>query len=323
MSPHEPPTVPTVADIRAAATRIAPFVHRTPVFTSRSLDRIAGARLSFKCENLQRVGAFKARGALNAVLSLPDEVAARGVVTHSSGNHGQALAFAAGVRGIPCHVVMPENASPVKVAAVAGYGAEVVFCAPDRRAQTADEVARRTGAVLVHPFDDLRVIAGQGTAMLELVEQAPDLDAVVAPIGGGGLLSGTAIAATAAGIDDVVGAEPEAADDAARSLASGVRLPAVPDPQTIADGLRTGIGALPFRILTDLGAEIITVTEEQIAAAGRLILERMKLVVEPSAATPLAAVLARPDRFADRRVGIILSGGNTDLRWLCADLAGD
>jgi len=304
-------------DILEAADRIAPFTHRTPVFTSATLDQEVGARVFCKAESLQKVGAFKARGATNAVRSLPAEQAERGVVTHSSGNHGQALAYAAAARQIPAWVVMPEDANPIKVAAVEGYGAIVVFCAQHEREATGERVRRETGATLIHPFEDPAVIAGQGTAALELVEAVPNLDAVIAPLGGGGLLSGTAIvcAERLPGCD-VVGAEPIAADDAFRSFESGIRQPAVENPATLADGLLTRIGALPFAILQALGADVITVSEEAIAAAALFHLTRMKLLVEPSGATPLAALRAQPERFRERRVGLILSGGNTDLTWL-------
>jgi len=310
--------VVTFDDIRAAATRIAPYVHRTPVMTSATLDEELGASILFKCENLQKVGAFKARGAVNAVLSLDDDAASRGVVTHSSGNHGQALAYAASIRKIPCTVVMPDTAPQVKVAAVKGYGADVVFCAQSEREATAERVSSELGATIVHPFEDPAVIAGQGTAMLELAEQMGDLDLIVAPIGGGGLLSGTAIAAATLLPDArVVGAEPELVDDAYRSLVSGFRQPRVPRPGTLADGLLTGIGTRPFRILSDLQTRVVTVTEDQIVSAARFFVERMKLVVEPSGATSLAAV--RVMGVQGMRVGVIVSGGNTDFAWLTRD----
>ncbi len=307
--------IPTLDDVKAAARTIEPFVHRTPVMTSETLNRELDADVVFKCENFQKVGAFKARGATNAVLSLDEATAARGVVTHSSGNHGQAVAYAAGIRGIPCTVVMPDTAPRVKVDAVRGYGADVVFCAQSERESTAQRLVTELGATLIHPFDDARVVAGQGTAMLEFVEQAPVLDLVVAPIGGGGLLSGTAIVArellpTA----DVVGAEPQLVDDAFRSLASGFRQPRVPNAGTIADGLLTGIGEIPFTILGELGVTVQTVSEEAIIDAARFHLERMKIVVEPSGATGLAAI--RSMDVAGRRIGVIISGGNTDFSWL-------
>lgn len=307
----------TYRDVLDAADRIAPFTHRTPVFTSATLDRTVGASVFCKAENLQKVGAFKARGATNAVASLPPDSAGHGVITHSSGNHGQALAYAAAARQIPAWVVMPHDANPVKVAAVEGYGATVVFCAQHEREAAGERVRRETGATLIHPFEDPAVIAGQGTAALELVDTVPGLDTVIAPLGGGGLLSGTAIVcAERLPGADIVGAEPLAADDAFRSLRSGVRQPAVENPATLADGLLTRIGATPFAILMALGADAITVSEDAIVAAALFHLTRMKLVVEPSGATPLAALRAQPERFRGKRVGLILSGGNTDLAWL-------
>ena len=303
---------PTLEDVHRAAERIAPHAHRTPVLTSRSVDERAGARVFFKCENLQKVGAFKFRGACNAVASLSDEEARRGVATHSSGNHAAALALAARLSGIPAHIVMPSSAPAVKRAAVAGYGARIVTCAPTLRAreEALAEVARETGAAVVHPYDDARVIAGQATAGLELVEEIPDLDVVVAPVGGGGLLSGTALSVTSRTSARVVGAEPAAADDAFRSLQAGRVLPSN-DPVTIADGLRTSLGELPFAILRARGVEIVTVGEDEIAAAMRFVWERMKILIEPSAAVPVAAVLGGKVRGA--RIGVILSGGNVDL----------
>ncbi|HSL16363.1 MAG TPA: pyridoxal-phosphate dependent enzyme [Methylomirabilota bacterium] len=306
---------PTLDDIRAAAVRIAPSVHRTPVATCTSIDALAGCALHFKCEHLQKVGAFKARGAANAVLSLADDEAGRGVCTHSSGNHAAALARAARLRGIPAHIVMPSTAPAVKKVAVAGYGGLITECEPtlEARERTLAEVQRATGATFIHPYDDPRVIAGQGTAALELLEQAPGLDVVMAPVGGGGLASGTvlAVAALAPGTE-VWGAEPAGADDACRSLRDGQRYPSVA-PRTIADGLLTALSERTFRILRGGLSGILTADDEGIVRAMRLLWERAKLLVEPSAAVPLAAVLAHPGRFAGRRVGIILSGGNVDL----------
>lgn len=309
--------IPTFADVQAAAERIAPFVHRTPIMTSTTLDRELSARVFFKCENLQKVGAFKARGALNTVLSLGDAEAVGGVITHSSGNHAAALAYAAGIRGIPCTVVMPDDAPRVKVTAVRGYGAEIVLCQQSERETACDREMRARGATLVHPFDDPRVVAGQGTAALELFEDTPDLDVVVAPVGGGGLLSGTTLVATSMrpGIR-VIGAEPQAVDDAYRSLQTGVRQPRVPDPETWADGLLTGLGETPFEILQAAGAEVVTITEEALLAAALFHLQRMKLVVEPSGAAGLAALRAIAEEIKGLRVGVIISGGNTDFRWL-------
>ncbi len=312
-SPGERPV--TLASVRAAADRIRPFVHRTPVATSRQLDERVGARVFLKCENFQRVGAFKMRGATNAVLSLPEAVRARGVLTHSSGNHAQALALAARLVGVPATVVMPDGAPAVKREATQGYGARVVPCRPTQadRERTAAEEARASGATLVHPYDDGTVVSGQGTAALELIEDVPDLDRILAPVGGGGLLSGTAVAATARPGVRVTGAEPAGADDARRSLLSGVRV-TEQTPETICDGLRTVLGALPFRILSALGVRIATVTDDEVRAAMLFLLERVKLVVEPSAAVPVAALLARKVPVAGERVGVILSGGNVDVR---------
>ena len=306
---------PTFEDVLAAAERIGGRVHRTPVMTSRAVDGIAGARLHFKCENLQKVGAFKARGATNAVLSLDDEAAGRGVATHSSGNHAAALAYAAGIRGVPANVVMPSSAPPVKKAAVSGYGALITECEPTLQARetTLEKVVERTGATFIHAYDNPNVIAGQGTASLELITDVPDLDTVIAPVGGGGLMSGTAIAVSASRPDITIwGSEPAGADDAFRSLRDGTIYPSV-EPKTIADGLLTSLSDRTFRILSDRLEGILTVSEETIVRAMRLIWERMKLVVEPSGAVPLAAVLEHPDHFSDRRVGLIISGGNVDL----------
>lgn len=308
-----PPLEVTLDDVRAAAGRISPHVHRTPVMTSAAADAEFSASVFFKCENFQKTGAYKARGALNAVLQLDEDATGRGVLTHSSGNHGGALAWAASNAGAPCTVVMPEGSNPVKVRAVAGYGAKIVWCAPGERESAAAAVQAETGATLIHPYEHPHVLAGHGTAALELFDEVPDLNVVVAPIGGGGLLSGTALVAAAAEAR-VVGAEPERADDAMRSLQSGVRQPAVADPDTIADGLLGGIGAMAFAILTRLGAEIVTVTEDDIVSAGVFFLQRLKLVVEPSAAVGLAA-LHKFDT-AGARVGVIVSGGNTDFSWL-------
>ncbi len=308
---------PTVEDVRAAARRIAPYVHRTPVVTSATLDREIGARVVFKCENLQKVGAFKARGATHAVLRLDAAVASRGVIAHSSGNHAAALAYAARIRGIPAVVVMPEAAAAIKIEAVRGYGAEIVFCPRAEREATCERLQRERGLSLIHPYENPDVVAGQGTAALELLEQAGELDVVVAPVGGGGLLAGTALAVRGSQPGGAIwGAEPEAVDDAYRSLATGVRQPAVPDPRTLADGLLTGLGRLNFEILRDLRAHVVRVAESEIVAAARFVLERMKLVIEPSAATALAAIRRSTAELRGKRVGAILSGGNTDFSWL-------
>ena len=305
----------SIEDIRQAATRISGRVHRTPVLTCAAVDRLAGASLFFKCENFQKVGAFKMRGATNAVLSLNDGEAARGVATHSSGNHAQALALAARLRGIPAFIVMPSNAPAVKRAAVEGYGAEIIICEPtlQAREETLAAVVKRTGAIFVHPYDNEDIIAGQGTAAVELLEEVPALDVVMAPVGGGGLLSGTALAVKAMAPDArVIAAEPAGADDAARSLAAGRIIPSV-DPDTVADGLLTSLGELNFPIIQEHVSEIWTVGDPDIIAAMRLIWERMKIIIEPSAAVCPAAVLARPDEVAELRIGVILSGGNVEL----------
>ena len=308
-------TAPTLADIRAAALRIQPYIHRTPVMTCASLDVRVGATVFLKCENFQKVGAFKYRGASNAVWSLIEVEAMRGVATHSSGNHAQALALAARMRGIPAYIVMPNNAPAVKKAAVAGYGGQITYCEPKLSAREAAlaDVVRDTGAVVVHPFNNERVIAGQGTAMLELLVDVPDLDVVIAPVGGGGLLSGTAIAATeTAPRLRVIGAEPENADDAYRSLQVGYILPSE-QPRTVADGLLTSLGDLTFPILRERLDQIVTVSEPGILAAMKFIWERAKLIIEPSAAVAVGVLWERKIDLSGLRVGIILSGGNVDL----------
>ena len=307
--------LPDFAAIEAATMRIAPHAHRTPVLRSRGIDALTGADLVFKCENLQRVGAFKFRGACNAVWSLSDAEAAHGVVTHSSGNHGAALALAARTRGIPAHVVVPDGAVQSKLAAIEAYGATLHRCAPTMAARDAlaERVRADTGASLVHPFTDPRVIAGQGTAALELLHEAGPFDALIAPLGGGGLSGGSAIAARAlaAGMP-VIAAEPEGAADGYASLRRGERVTDVV-PDTICDGLRGTIGAINFALLQEYAIEVLTVSDRDTIAAMRLILSRMKLVVEPSSAIALAALLANRERFAGQRVGVILSGGNVDL----------
>jgi threonine dehydratase len=306
---------PTINEILQAASRIRPYVHRTPVMTCASLNQQVGSQVFMKCENLQKVGAFKFRGACNAVFSLSEGEAARGVVTHSSGNHGQALALAARLRGIPAYIVMPHNAPAVKKAAVAGYGGKITFCEPtlESRESTQAQVLARTGATVVHPYNDYRVIAGQGTAALELLLDVPDLEVILAPVGGGGLLSGTAIAVTEISSRiRVIAAEPEQADDAFRSLAAGQIVPSV-NPQTIADGLRTSLGDLTFPIIQRHVEQVVTVSEAGIVAAMRFVWERAKIVIEPSAAVGVAALWEGKTDLAGLRVGVILSGGNVDL----------
>jgi len=309
---------PDIETIRAAHRRISPRIHRTPVITSESLDEMAGARLFFKCENLQKTGSFKIRGATNAVFSLTDEEARHGVVAPSSGNHAAALALAARWRGIPAWIVMPSNSSAVKMRAVEAYGGKITLCEPNiaSREATAAAIMQQTGAHLVHPYNDVRVIAGQGTAALELLEQAPDLDFIVTPASGGGLLSGTAIAAKSLrpGIR-VVGSEPRNADDAYRSLASGKIEPGSPN-ETMADGLRATLSPLTFSILRERVDQISLVAEEEIVSTMLLLWERMKLVVEPSGAVAAAPALLRRIGAEGKKVGIILSGGNLDLRKL-------
>jgi threonine dehydratase len=306
---------PTLADIRAAAARIAAYATITPVLRNDVLDAWAGASLHFKCEHLQRGGAFKFRGACNAVWSLSAEEARRGVVTHSSGNHGAALALAAATRGIPAHIVVPEGAVAAKLANIERAGGIVHRCAPTiaAREQTCAEVQRETGATLVHPYADARVIAGQGTIMLELLQQAPDLDVVITPVGGGGLISGCAIALRALAPDvELVGAEPAGADDAFQSLQRGERVTGVV-PDTICDGLRATIGAPNFALLRAHGVKVITAADTATRAAMRRIWAELKQTVEPSSALVLAALMKHRERFRGKRVGLVLTGGNVDL----------
>jgi threonine dehydratase len=292
-------------------------VHRTPIATSATLDAELGAQVFFKCENLQKIGAFKARGATNAVMALTDEACARGVMTHSSGNHGAAVAFAAAKRGARCVVVMQEGAAELKAAAIRGYGAEIIICSRGQREQRSQEIRSAEQLTFIHPYDDPMVIAGQGTAALELLEEVPDLDVVIAPVGGGGLIAGTTLVFAARRPQaKILAAEPEAVDDAYRSLRDGARRPAVTDPVTIADGLMTGVGEMAYSILSTHGVEVVLVDEPGMVEACRFHLLRMKLLVEPSGATCLAALRRLGDRIAGLRVGAIISGGNTDLAWL-------
>jgi threonine dehydratase len=301
--------------IQQAAERIKPYVHRTPVLTNESLDQRVGAQVFLKCENMQKVGAFKFRGACNAVYSLSDAEARSGVCTHSSGNHAQALALAARLRGIPAYIVMPDNAPQVKKDAVAGYGGQITFCEPTLQAResTLERIRLDTGATVIHPYNDERVIAGQGTAALELLEDVPDLDVIITPVGGGGLLSGTAIAATESkkGIRVIAG-EPELADDAYRSMQAGEILPSV-NPKTVADGLLTSLGTLTFPIICERVEQIVTVSEQGIIDSMKFIWERAKLVIEPSAAVAVAVLWEKKIDLTGLKVGVILSGGNVDL----------
>jgi threonine dehydratase len=308
----------TLEDIKQAANRIEPYIHHTPVLTNASLDEKVGAQVFLKCENMQKVGAFKFRGASNAVFSLSEEEAACGVCTHSSGNHAQALALAARMRGIPAYIVMPDNAPTVKKNAVAGYGGQITFCEPtlEARERTLERIRRETGANVVHPYNDERVITGQGTAALELLEEYPDLDVIITPVGGGGLLSGTSIAATEVrkGIRVIAG-EPEMADDAYRSIQAGEIIPSV-HPKTIADGLLTSLGPLTFPIIQQRVEQIVTVSEQGIIEAMKFIWERAKIVIEPSAAVAVGVLWEGKIDLASLRVGVILSGGNVDLEKL-------
>jgi threonine dehydratase len=307
--------LPTFADIQQAATRIKPYAHRTPVLTCTSVNALVGAEIFCKCENFQKVGAFKFRGACNAVFALSETEAQRGVATHSSGNHGAALALAARLRGIPAWIVMPKNAPAVKKAAVAGYGGHIVFCEPTQAAREAmlAQVTAEHGATFIPPYNHPQVIAGQGTAALELCEDVSGLDVVLAPVGGGGLVSGTALAVTALSPGTrVIAAEPAAADDAYRSLQAGHILPSV-QPNTIADGLLTSLGDLTFAIIQRHVAQIVTVSEAAIISAMRTVWERMKIIIEASAAVPLGALLEKRLDLRGQRIGVILSGGNVDL----------
>ncbi|HRO14646.1 MAG TPA: pyridoxal-phosphate dependent enzyme [Paracoccus sp. (in: a-proteobacteria)] len=307
--------IPTLADMQSARERINPYIHRTPVMTSRMLNELTGAELFFKCENLQKAGAFKARGASNAVFGLSDEQAARGVATHSSGNHGTCLSYAAGRRGIPCTVVMPRTAPQAKKDAVRGYGGRVVECEPSTSSREAvfAEVVAETGAEFVHPYNDPRVIAGQATCSAELIEQVEDLDAVIAPIGGGGLVSGSCLTlSNLAPQIRIYAAEPEQADDAARSFRAG-HIIADDAPNTIADGLKVPLKDLTWHFVRNNVTDILTVSEQEIVDAMKLIWKRLKIVMEPSSAVPLAAILKNPEVFAGQRVGVIITGGNVDL----------
>ena len=308
----------TMQSIREAHARIRDKIHRTPVMTSEVLDGLAGNRLYFKCENLQKVGAFKARGATNAVFLLTDAEAAKGVVTHSSGNHAAALARAARLRGVPAYIVMPSNSPQAKQAAVRRYGGDVVLCEPTlaARESTARQVMERTGAVFIHPYDDLRVMAGQGTTAIELLEDVPGLDVILCPVGGGGQISGIAVAAKDIKPEvRVIGVEPAGADDAARSLKAGHIIPML-EPRTIADGLKTSLGQRPFAEIMRLVDDIVTVREESIVQAMRQVWEVMKLIVEPSGAVSYAAVVEGRIAASGAKIGIILSGGNLDLNRL-------
>jgi len=310
--------LPSLSDIQSAHSRIKPFIHQTPVLTSQQLNRIFGCELFFKCENFQKVGAFKFRGATNAILSLNEDQKQRGVVTHSSGNHAAALSLAASMNGVKAFIVMPETAPEVKKNAVKGYGVEITFCKPtlQAREETAQKIIDRTGATLVHPYDNFNVICGQGTASLELLNEVPDLQIVAAPIGGGGLMSGTSTAIKS--INDkikVIGAEPLNASDARESFRTGRIIPSI-NPVTIADGLLTSLSELTFTIIRKNVDDIFTAREETIIECMLLVWERMKIVIEPSSATVLAIVKENPEFFRGKKTGLIISGGNVDFRKL-------
>jgi threonine dehydratase len=308
--------LPSLSDIQSAHSRIRPFIHFTPVMSSQQLNKLFDCELFFKCENFQKVGAFKFRGAANAVLSLTDEEKRKGVVTHSSGNHAAALALAARMNGVKANIVMPDNAPVVKKNAVAGYGAEITFCKPTLQAREENTriIMERTGATLVHPYDNYNVICGQGTAALELLEEKNDLEIVVAPIGGGGLMSGTSTCVK--GINKgilVIGAEPLNANDAFRSFTTGILTPSV-NPLTVADGLLTSLSELTFSIIRKNVDEILTVKEESIIECMLMIWERMKIIIEPSSATVLAVIKENLEKFRGKKIGLIISGGNVDFR---------
>jgi len=307
--------IPQTSDIREAVERVNPFINKTPVLTSGTLNRLLNCEIFFKCENFQKVGAFKARGATNAVMQLEERFLLKGVATHSSGNHAQALSWAASLRNCKAYIVMPGNSSRVKVDAVKGYGGQITFCEPTLAARESKlaMVMDETGATEIHPYNDFRIISGQATAALELIEEIPDLDLIVAPVGGGGLLSGTALSAHYFSPKiKVIGAEPEKANDAYLSFIQKKFVPSV-KPDTIADGLRTSLGSITFPIILKHVDQIVTVSEPSILKAMRYIWERMKILIEPSSAVPVSALLERKINTANKRVGVIISGGNVDL----------
>ena len=308
--------IPLFSDVLQAYDLIHPFIHQTPVLTSQSINRIAGTEICFKCENLQKTGAFKFRGACNAIFSLNEEEAKKGVGTHSSGNHAAALAHAAAIRGIRSYIVMPSTAPEIKKKAVEGYGGEITFCEPTLQAReaTLQRIEKEKGITVVHPYNNFKVISGQGTAALELMNEIKDLDLVICPVGGGGLLSGTAISVKAINPNcKVIAVEPAGADDAFRSFRAGYIIPSV-NPKTIADGLLTSLGEINYTIIREKVDDILTVSEESIIHAMRMIWERMKIIVEPSSAVPVAALLEKKtDLTKFKKIGIILSGGNVDL----------
>ncbi|MBO6493947.1 MAG: pyridoxal-phosphate dependent enzyme [Roseivirga sp.] len=305
----------TQSDIQAAHEKIQPFIHRTPVLTCQSINEMVGAELFFKCENFQKIGAFKARGGINAVLSLPEEARAKGVVTHSSGNHAQAIALAAKMAGVPAYIVMPKTAPEVKKKAVVGYGAQITLCEPTQqsREENSARIQEETGATFISPYNDYAVITGQATCTKELIEDQPDLDIIIAPVGGGGLLAGSALSALYYKPElTVYAGEPEGAKDTYLSMQAGT-ITKVEKPSSIADGLLASMGDKNFEIIKELVKDIFLVTDEEIVAAMRIIWERMKIVIEPSCAVPFAAILKNKELFQGKKVGVILTGGNVDL----------
>lgn len=305
----------TIEHVRAAHERIRPYIHRTPVLTSQFLNELTGAELFFKCENFQKAGAFKVRGASNAVFGLSDELAERGVATHSSGNHALSLSYAAGRRGIPCHVVMPRTAPEAKKAAVRGYGGIITECEPSTTSREAvfADVQAATGAEFVHPYNDPRVICGQATCSLEMLEQVESMDAVIAPIGGGGMISGTCLTlSNLAPQMKIYAAEPDQADDAARSFRAG-HIIADDAPNTIADGLKVPLKENTWHFVSNFVTDVLTASEQEIIDAMKLTWQRMKIVMEPSCAVPLATILRNPDVFRGKRVGVVITGGNVDM----------
>ena len=310
--------LPSIDDVHKATERIKPIIHRTPVLSSKSINQIVGADIYFKCENFQKVGAFKFRGASNAVFSLTDEEIKRGVATHSSGNHAQALALAARIRGTKAYIVMPSNSSKVKIEAVKGYDAEIIFCEPtlEARESTLEDVVNKTGATFIHPYNNFNVISGQGTSAMELLDEIKDLDYVITPVGGGGLLSGTLTTVSALSPSTkVIAAEPEGADDAYRSIIENRIVPSV-TPKTICDGLLTSLSEMTFEIIREHIYKIITVSDDAVVSAMRLIWERMKIIIEPSSAITLGIFLENKIDLEGHKIGIILSGGNVDLEKL-------
>lgn len=307
--------IPTFTDIAIAHQRISKYIHKTPVLTCNSINEITGADIYFKCENFQKVGAFKFRGACNAVFSMNSNAALSGVGTHSSGNHAQALALAAKMRGIPAYIVMPNNSPQVKIDAVKGYGGQITFCTPTLadREKTMQEIQDQTNCNFIHPYANPLVIAGQGTVAKELIEETPELDFIIAPVGGGGLLSGTLLAVATASRTKVIAAEPEGANDAYKSWNSGTLIPSI-NPNTIGDGLLTSLGEINFEIIKKYLHNILTANDEQAIQALKLIWERMKILIEPSSAFPLAVLIANKQIFAGKKVGIIVSGGNVDIK---------